>query len=259
VAAHRASEGDLIVGIGKDGLGEDGLGDGLVVSTLESTWLDRAGELLGRSFVDEPGFTWSLGGSAEQRRRTLALSFRASLRARRHGMEMHGAFYQGRLVGVGVRFPPGRWAATRWQAIRGYPWRIVGLLVRAWVSRRSLRGLALSSTYRRMHDGLPPHWYLWMMGVDPEYRRHGVAAALARYVARKADQAGVGCYLETFGDETEALYRAVGFQVRDRFQLAGGALVGRTMWRDPWPMVAARSPDPGAGRARLEWKPRGPY
>jgi GNAT superfamily N-acetyltransferase len=205
----------------------------IVVTTLSDGWLDRAGELLARSFIDEPGFTWTLGGTPERRRRVLALSFRASLRGRRRSIELHGAFIRGRLVGVGVRFPPGRWPMRRQETLPGLPWRLVGLSVRAWASRRSVRRLLARPAVERLHVDYPPHWYLWLMGVHPASRRQGVATALARYVTRQADEAGVGCYLETFGDSTEALYRGFGFRVRERFEIGPEAPVGRTMWREP--------------------------
>ena len=88
---------------------------------------------------------------------------------------------------------------------------------------------------QRLHEDYPPHWYLWLMGVHPAYRRQGVASALARHVTQQADAAGVGCYLQTFGDATEALYRGFGFEVREHFRIAPGAPVGRTLWRDPRP------------------------
>ena len=63
--------------------------------------------------------------------------------------------------------------------------------------------------------------------------RRGVASALARFVIEQADADGVGCYLDTYGDGTEALYRRLGFEVRDRWEFESGAPQARTMWRDP--------------------------
>jgi GNAT superfamily N-acetyltransferase len=217
-----------------------GAPDEIVVMTLDETWIDRAGELLARSFVDEPGFAWTLQGTPERRRRVLALSLRASLHGRLRSIQLHGAFRDGRLVGVGVRFPPGRWPSSRWESLRGAPWRMVGLLVRVRASRRSLRRLISSPTMQRLHEDYPPHWYLGLLGEHPAHRRRGVASALARHVTRQADAAGVGCYLETFDDATEALYRGFGFEVRESFEIAPGAPIGRTMWRDPRPLEAGR-------------------
>ena len=113
------------------------------------------------------------------------------------------------------------------------------MLVRARASRRSVQRLITNPSMEHLHVDYPPHWYLWLMGVHPAYRRHGVASALARYVTRLADDAGVGCYLETFGDGAEALYRGFGFEVRDHFVIAADAPTGRTMWREPQSLVMA--------------------
>ena len=86
---------------------------------------------------------------------------------------------------------------------------------------------------QRHHPSDRPHWYLWCVGVHPAYRRRGVASALARFVIDDADAAGVGCYLETYGDGTEALYRRLGFEVQDRWEFEPGAPLARTMWREP--------------------------
>jgi ribosomal protein S18 acetylase RimI-like enzyme len=71
------------------------------------------------------------------------------------------------------------------------------------------------------------------VGVHPSFRRRGVATALAKFVIDQADADGVGCYLETYGDGTEALYRRLGFEVRDRWEVGPGAPLARTMWREP--------------------------
>ena len=95
--------------------------------------------------------------------------------------------------------------------------------------------LSATPRMKELHPTDRPHWYLTMLGVHPAFRRQGVASALARYVVGRADAAGVGAYTETFGDGTEALYRGFGFEVRDRFEIAPGAPIGRTMWREPQP------------------------
>ena len=100
------------------------------------------------------------------------------------------------------------------------------------------------------HPRHMPHWYLWCMGVHPSFRRRGVASALARFVIAQADAAGVGCYTETFGDKTEALYRGFGFEVRERWEVLPGAPMARTMWRDPRPNEPVAAPLVTVRRAR---------
>ena len=207
-------------------------GDRVAVGSLDPEWLDRAAEVLALSFVDEPAFRWMLDGSPRRRLRVLRPSFRAGLRG--YGSaEMHGAMLEGELIGVGIRFPPGRWPETGWDSISSTVWGLISFLPQLAANRRALRMLTATSDLKRLHPTDRPHWYLTTMGVHPEFRRRGVASALARYVIGRADEAGVGVYTETFGDGTEALYRGFGFEVRDRFEIAPGAPMGRTMWREP--------------------------
>ena len=100
---------------------------------------------------------------------------------------------------------------------------------------RAVRSAGSMHALQGHHPRDTPHWYLWCMGVHPSFRLRGVASALARFVTAQADAAGVGCYTETFGDKTEALYRGFGFEVRERLEVVPGAPIARTMWRDPRP------------------------
>lgn len=72
-----------------------------------------------------------------------------------------------------------------------------------------------------------------LTAVDPKARRRGVAAALAAEVIGLADSEGVGCYLETFGPQTKALYERRGFVVRKQFRPREDAPQGWLLWRSP--------------------------
>jgi len=150
-----------------------------------------------------------------------------------NSIEVHGARLDGRLVGVGLRFPPGGWPGTR--GVRIWTLGLIGSLPMLVAFPRAIRLFRHMSDIQGRHPAAPPHWFLWTMGVHPSFRRRGVASALARYVTSKADADGVGCYTETFGDGTEALYRGFGFEVRERWEIEPGAPMARTMWRDPRP------------------------
>ena len=64
------------------------------------------------------------------------------------------------------------------------------------------------------HRNLPQaHWYLIGMGVDPPYQGQGIGGALMQPVLRKADAAGLPCYLETQKSRNVPFYRRDGFEV----------------------------------------------
>lgn len=230
-------------GGGPDGTEDEGPargpGDRIAVARLDPSDYREALEVLALSWTDEPAFRYLLEGTPRRRLRVLRPFLWSGLRSSPSAIEVHGARLNGRLVGVGVRCPPGRWPVTRREELRGWVWGILGMLpmLVAFPQARRLFGPMTEMQGRHPRD--TPHWYLWFMGVHPSFRRRGVATALARFVTAQADVAGVGCYIETFGDGTEALYRGLGFEVRERWELLPGAPMARTLWRDPQPSEPA--------------------
>jgi GNAT superfamily N-acetyltransferase len=55
-------------------------------------------------------------------------------------------------------------------------------------------------------------YYLSILGVRPSAQRTGVGRRLMEQTLREADEAGVSCWLETFGKETLPFYAALGFR-----------------------------------------------
>jgi len=58
-----------------------------------------------------------------------------------------------------------------------------------------------------------PHWYLSILGVDPDHQGKGLGGALLQPALAKADQEGVPCYLETLEEKNLAFYGRHGFEV----------------------------------------------
>ncbi len=220
-----------------DGAGGDGpargLDDRITVARLDPSSYRDALDVLALSWTDEPAFSHVLGGTPRRRLRVLRPFLWTGFRSYPGAIEVHGARLDGRLVGVGVRYPPGRWPVTRREEIRGWVWGILGMLPMLVAFPQARRLFGPLGDLQGRHPRDTPHWYLWLMGVHPSFRRRGVASALARFVTGQADAAGVGCYTETLGDGTEALYRGFGFEVRERWEMIPGAPMARTMWRAP--------------------------
>lgn len=63
----------------------------------------------------------------------------------------------------------------------------------------------------RNRDMPSPHWYLSILGVDPQHQGGGIGYALMQPVLAQADATGIPCYLETFKDDNLAFYRRCGF------------------------------------------------
>ncbi len=58
-----------------------------------------------------------------------------------------------------------------------------------------------------------PHWYLFSIGVRPDQQGQGFGAALLRHGLKRAQAAGVPCYLETANARNLPFYQKHGFHV----------------------------------------------
>jgi GNAT superfamily N-acetyltransferase len=65
-----------------------------------------------------------------------------------------------------------------------------------------------------------PHWYLWMIGVDPAHQGRGFGSALLKHMLRRVDDEGATAYLESSNPKNVLLYQRHGFEVLGVIQVA---------------------------------------
>jgi len=59
------------------------------------------------------------------------------------------------------------------------------------------------------------HWYLYLLGVDPQYQGKGYASQLLNGMLSETDKEGLPCFLETQGSQNVSMYQHFGFKVVD--------------------------------------------
>lgn len=97
--------------------------------------------------------------------------------------------------------------------------------------RLPLLALGLSGVQRhRAHQ--PPHWYLSLLGTDPQARGHGFGSAALRPVLERCDSDGIGAYLESSKERNIDFYARHGFRVTEELRLPWGPKMW-PMWREP--------------------------
>lgn len=190
--------------------------------------VDEAGEMLARAFFDDPSKVY-LTPSERKRKRILPWLMRVSvLYGRRYG-EVYTT--PNSVGGAAVWLPPGDEEMTPLRMLRAgmlpAPFKL-GL-------RAFLRFLRATDHLDELHKRDVPddHWYLILLGVDPERQGQGVGGSLIQPIIARADASGLPCYLETMKERNVTFYRKHGFEVLVEDDLPSGGLHYWTMKRQP--------------------------
>ncbi len=131
------------------------------------------------------------------------------------------------LTSAALWAPPGRWKTTMRQDLEiaaavAHP----RLIARAPMLAYGLLGVECR------HPPDPPHWYLAVLGTDPEHQGGGLAAAVLAPVLEECDRDGVAAFLESSKESNLDYYARHGFRVTEKINLPRGPRVWQ-MWREP--------------------------
>jgi ribosomal protein S18 acetylase RimI-like enzyme len=191
------------------------------VRRAEREDLDGVSRALARAFDDDPVMGWFF---PDERGRATRIE-------RLYRMRVAGLLKQDEVyttdghAGAAVWAQPGRWEMPPIEAA-GFVARLIPmvrlrlpLLARGW------------AMIDQMHPK-EPHWYLAVLGTDPDAQGRGVGSALMRPVLDDCDRNGVGAYLESSKERNLAFYARHGFRVTGKVTLPDGPPIW-PMWRDP--------------------------
>lgn len=181
--------------------------------------LDDAALVAARAFHDDPFFEY-LDPHAVTRARGLALFWRSSIAAAASNSTITAARRSdGRLVGISVVVPPGRWPLSVANQARQLAGALRALVVRPPALVKGARYL-VSMEAAHPKDRM---WYLMLLVVDPAAQRQGIGGRLQAGMLTAADHDGLDCYLETQKFENVAYYRRFGYDLASTLEpVAGG-------------------------------------
>lgn len=165
----------------------------------------RTAAVLARAFQDDPMMTF-LTPDPGRRSRLLPGMFGAIQRDCLH----HGRVTTtSDLAGVACWLRPGRTDPGPARMLRS------GLMVTSLPlgagGLRRLFGLTgrMTAGHHRVMAG--PHWYLWLLGTEPDRVGRGIAGAVLAPTLAEADAAGLPCYLDTHLERNLGFYARHGF------------------------------------------------
>lgn len=192
---------------------------------------EQAVAVLTRAFQDDPMYRY-LFPNFEERRRSMERMWDGVL----HYSLVYGQVYTTPvLAGVACWLSPGNTRVTTWRMVRtgfGLQRAVIRLNREA---RRRVLGLITYTNQIHRRVMTRPHYYLWALGVEPGRQRQGVGSQLLRPVLARADETGVGCYLETETEQNVTFYQKHGFKIAFQGEVAEAGLPLWTMVREPGP------------------------
>jgi GNAT superfamily N-acetyltransferase len=178
---------------------------------------------LARAFLDDPVNLWFLPREADRPRRTLR-GFELFLR--RITLPRDATYTVAGHAGVAMWLPPGRAQLGTVEQLRLLPAmaRVYGRDL-----ARALRGMSAMEA-AHPHE---PHWYLWLLGVDPQRQGEGLGSRLLAEVLERCDRERVPAYLEATTPRNRDLYLRHGFEDSGELRLPDDGPRLWPMWREP--------------------------
>ena len=180
-------------------------------------------EALARAFDDDPLTCWMFPEPTARHERLPGL-FVALIR---EALPLGEVYTTGSLRGAGAFWNPPGTFPLGWQANARMGWTMARLI------RLRLLRCAPGLLFFDRHHPTEPHWYLQMLGTDPEWQGKGVGGpSLLAPVLERCDRAGERVYLEASKEKNISFYARYGFTVDDELHVPKGPTMW-AMWRDP--------------------------
>jgi len=181
-----------------------------------------AAEAIARGFQDDEVWAWLIPGDTARARvekRTYRWMIRQIFMRRRSAWMTEAG------TGASLWFPPGtKDLSFREQLAEGLPFLPEGLPSVGKATR--LNELVKS------HWPEEPHWYLSVLSVEPASQGMGHGSALIAPGLERADNEGVGVWLETQTEDNLPFYGRFGFELVTRVEAAPEVPLWM-MWRPP--------------------------
>jgi GNAT superfamily N-acetyltransferase len=201
----------------------DPAAEAATIRTARDSEVERLSRALALAFYDDPVFDWFF--PLRPGRFDRIVRFFEGISLEQSTMPFGHVYTTDGVAGGALWLPPGEAHSSTAETLRMLPelLRVTGRDI-----IRALRGLSLMEANHPHED----HWYLWFVGVAPEWRGAGLGSALMRPILDRADDEGMPAYLEATSHLNRRLYERHGFEVTGEIKLPKGPSMW-PMWREP--------------------------
>lgn len=196
---------------------------------------------LAKAFADDPMFRWLIGsegwaaGDESGDADSSADSDAAHIVKRAPGlfavlcrrlMVDGGAWCTAGAESAALWVAPNRWRTNIFDLARWAPPAV------SLFGRHTIRALRALTAMEREHPRRA-HWYLSVLGTEPEHQGNGFGSAALRPMLDRCDRDRLPAYLEATKSSTVPFYERHGFRVTDTHDLGDSGPRLHLMWRDP--------------------------
>ena len=173
---------------------------------------------LARAFYDDPLFGFFVPNLLKQMKSLVAFMNSGVKDARAFG-DVWVAHANGKVASAAVWLPPGAYQRGARRDLMTYV-RTLPTFVHS--GKRFGRAVALLGVVDKAHhDVARPHYYLALLGTDPEFQRTGAGSAVLAPVLERCDTEGLPAYLETQKEANIAYYARHRFELVQKIELPG--------------------------------------
>jgi ribosomal protein S18 acetylase RimI-like enzyme len=182
-------------------------------------------EALARAFYDDPMMSWMFPDDSVRGQR-LRSGF--AFYIRKIWLRHDECYTTNQLDGGALWMPPGTWHLSGFQQLRLLPGMIR-------VARGGLPRLLRALNRMEAKHPHEQHYYLPVIGVQPESQGRGFGGALLRPILERCDRERSPAYLEASTPRSRALYERNGFELVEELRVADDSPPIWLMWREPKP------------------------
>jgi GNAT superfamily N-acetyltransferase len=186
---------------------------------------------LARAFYDDPLFGFFVPNLLKQMKSLISFMSSGVKDARAFG-DLWVAHADGKIASAAVWLPPGAYPRNARRELMTYV-RTMPTLFHS--GKRIGRAVALLGAVDKAHHGIAgPHYYLGILGTDPEFQRSGAGSAVLAPVLERCDTEGLPAYLETQKESNIAYYARHRFELVQKIEVKGCPPIW-TLLREPRP------------------------
>ena len=187
------------------------------VQPIHASQIAKLGQTMSKAFFDDPLMEYMVPD--KDKRLKIGNWFMAKAIGYCHKWgEVHA---DADLAGGSAWLSPGNTTMSTLRILRAGLWQVPFRIGLSGMSRFN----KLDSESAKVHKKLVPgdHWYLMLLGVDPEMQKSGIGSAAIDVGAAKAQQAGLPVYLETMTQSNVDYFMKRGFEIGEEFDIDGKA------------------------------------